>query len=131
VRDALQAGRPVVALESTVITHGLPWPHNLELARRMEATVRAQGACPATIAVLGGEVKVGLNAAELEYLGQAKNVMKVSRRDYPVVVAQKRMRMKAVAVVVVSHRQTRPHSRPHRTRSAPSHKTVRPNPTVR
>jgi pseudouridine-5'-phosphate glycosidase len=89
VSDALQSKRPIVALESTVITHGLPWPQNLELARRMEATVRAGGACPATIAILKGEIKVGLTDAELEYLAQAKGVMKVSRRDYPVAVAQK------------------------------------------
>jgi pseudouridine-5'-phosphate glycosidase len=89
VFDALQTRRPIVALESTVITHGLPWPQNLELARRMEATVRAGGACPATIAILKGEVKVGLSDAELEYLAQAKGVMKVSRRDYPVALAQK------------------------------------------
>jgi pseudouridine-5'-phosphate glycosidase len=89
VFDALQTRQPIVALESTVITHGLPWPQNLELARRMEATVRAGGACPATIAILKGEIKVGLSDAELEYLAQAKGVMKVSRRDYPVAVAQK------------------------------------------
>jgi len=89
VFDALQTRRPIVALESTVITHGLPWPQNLELARRMEATVRDGGACPATVAILKGEVRVGLSGAELEYLAQAKGVIKVSRRDYPVVVAQK------------------------------------------
>jgi pseudouridine-5'-phosphate glycosidase len=89
ISDALHSHQPIVALESTVITHGLPWPQNLELARRMEATVRAGGACPATIAILKGEVRVGLSDAELEYLAQAKGVMKVSRRDYPVAVAQK------------------------------------------
>lgn len=90
VRDALQSRRPLVALESTVITHGLPWPQNLELARTLEATVRAGGACPATVAVLQGEVKVGLSDAELEHLAQAQGVIKVSRRDYGVAVAQKR-----------------------------------------
>ncbi|MCC7359894.1 MAG: pseudouridine-5'-phosphate glycosidase [Anaerolineales bacterium] len=90
VRDALSARRPLVALESTVITHGLPWPQNLELARQLEATVRAGGACPATIAVLQGEVKVGLSDAELAHLAQAPGVIKVSRRDYGVAVAQKR-----------------------------------------
>jgi len=90
VREALQARRPIVALESTVITHGLPWPRNLEVAQRMEATVRAGGATPATIAVLKGEVKVGLTADELAHLAQAKGVMKVSRRDYAVAVAQRR-----------------------------------------
>jgi pseudouridine-5'-phosphate glycosidase len=90
VRDALLARRPIVALESTVITHGLPWPRNLELARLMEATVRAGGATPATIAVLKGEVRVGLTGEELEHLAQAQGVMKVSRRDCAVAVAQRR-----------------------------------------
>jgi pseudouridine-5'-phosphate glycosidase len=90
VRDALLGRRPLVALESTVITHGLPWPQNFEVARRMEAAVRAGGACPATIAVLKGDVKVGLGDQELEQLAQARGVMKVSRRDFPVAVAQKR-----------------------------------------
>ncbi len=89
VSAALKTNRPLVALESTVITHGLPWPQNLDLARRMEATVRAGGACPATIAILKGEVKIGLSDAELEHLARAKGVMKVSRRDYPLAVAQK------------------------------------------
>ena len=102
VRDALQTRRPIVALESTVITHGLPWPQNLELARRMEATVRAGGACPATIAILKGEVKIGLSDAELEYLAQAKGVVKVSRRDYPVVVAQKRDGATTVAGTLIA-----------------------------
>ena len=90
VHDALQARRPVVALESTVITHGLPWPQNLELARTLETSVRASGATPATIAVLKGDVRVGLTDAELEYLAQAAGVMKVSRRDFPVAVANRR-----------------------------------------
>ena len=102
VFDALQTRRPIVALESTVITHGLPWPQNLELARRMEATVRAGGACPATIAILKGEVKVGLSDAELEYLAQAKGVMKVSRRDYPVAVSQKRDGATTVAGTMIA-----------------------------
>ncbi len=90
VRDALQSRRPIVALESTVITHGLPWPQNLDLARSLETAVRAGGATPATIAVLKGEVRVGLTDAELETLAHASGVMKVSRRDYPVAVANKR-----------------------------------------
>ncbi len=90
VREALHTHRPIVALESTVITHGLPWPQNLELARTLEAMVRAGGASPATIAVLNGEVKVGLSELELEHLAHAQGVMKVSRRDYAVSVAQKR-----------------------------------------
>src|SRR5215831_1342178 len=102
VTEALQTHRRLVALESTVITHGLPWPQNLELARRMEDTVRAGGACPATIALLQGEVKVGLSEAELDYLAQAKDVMKVSRRDYPVALAQKRDGATTVAGTMIA-----------------------------
>ncbi len=102
VFDALQTRRPIVALESTVITHGLPWPHNLKLARRMEETVRAGGACPATIAILKGEVKVGLREDELEYLARAKGVMKVSRRDFPIAMAQKRDGATTVAGTMIA-----------------------------
>jgi pseudouridine-5'-phosphate glycosidase len=86
---AIAAGHPLVALESTVITHGLPRPHNLQLAQRMEALVRAGGATPATIAILNGQIKIGLTADELDYLANAEHVVKVSRRDFPVVVAKK------------------------------------------
>ena len=88
VRDALAAGRPVVALESTLITHGLPYPVNQEVASGMEKAVRDAGAVPATIAVLKGQITVGLAAEELAYLAQAKNVRKCSRRDFPIVLAQ-------------------------------------------
>ncbi len=81
VRAALDAGRPVVALESTIITHGMPWPQNLETARRVEAEVRTAGATPATIAVMGGRIHIGLTAPELETLAQATGVMKLSRAD--------------------------------------------------
>ncbi len=88
VQSALDTGRPVVALESTLITHGLPRPVNLEVARKLESVVRACGATPATIAILGGAIRVGLNIESLEYLAQASGVRKVSRRDLPIVVAQ-------------------------------------------
>lgn len=88
VRAALDAGQPVVALESTVIAHGLPYPANLETARQMEATVRTHGAIPATIAILQGQLQVGLAEPELEFLATAQGIRKVSRRDLPVVVAQ-------------------------------------------
>jgi pseudouridine-5'-phosphate glycosidase len=88
IQQALEEGRAVVALESTVIAHGLPYPTNLETARQMEATVRQHGAVPATIAVLDGQLRVGLTAAELEHLATARGVHKVSRRDLPVVVAR-------------------------------------------
>lgn len=90
VQAALDAGRPVVALESTVISHGLPWPENLELARGMEAEVRAGGAEPATIALLGGRIHIGLDDSALEHLAQASDIWKISRRDLPVAIAQKR-----------------------------------------
>ncbi len=86
---ALAAGRPVVALESTVIAHGLPRPRNLELARRMEAIVRDCGATPATVAILRGQVKVGLTDDELFYLANTDGVWKVSRRDFGAIAARK------------------------------------------
>lgn len=115
VRAALDAHRPVVALESTVIAHGLPWPENLDLARRMQARVRAGGATPATIAILQGEVKIGLTDAEIEHLARptlakdagrgihdAPGILKVSRRDYPVAVAQKRDGATTVAGTMIA-----------------------------
>jgi len=89
VQEALEAGRPVVALESTLISHGLPYPTNLGLAQGMEDIIREAGATPATIAVLKGRVHVGLTAMELERLAQPRSrqeVRKASRRDLPVVV---------------------------------------------
>ena len=89
VTAALAEGRPVVALESTVITHGLPWPTNLHAAQALEAAVRDGGATPATMAVLGGQLCVGLDSAELERLAQAsQGVRKVSRRDLALVQAR-------------------------------------------
>lgn len=88
IERALQTGQAVVALESTVIAHGLPYPTNLETARQMEALVRQHGAVPATIAVLDGQLRVGLSGDELEHLATTKGIRKVSRRDLPIVVAQ-------------------------------------------
>ncbi|MBZ4022488.1 pseudouridine-5-phosphate glycosidase [Rhodobacter sp. TJ_12] len=81
VRAALDAGRPVVALESTIITHGMPWPQNYETAQAVEAEVRAAGATPATIAVMGGQIHIGLSPQELEKLAQTPDAMKLSRAD--------------------------------------------------
>jgi len=89
VAEAQQSKRPVVALESTLITHGLPYPDNLATARSTEAAVRQVGAIPATIAILQGEITVGLDDAQLEYLATAKNVRKCSRRDLGLVLACK------------------------------------------
>lgn len=89
VGAALAAGRPVVALESTIISHGMPYPRNVETALRVEAEVRAAGAVPATIAVIAGRLKAGLTTAEIEALGRGGDaVAKVSRRDLPFVVAR-------------------------------------------
>ena len=89
VSGALHFERPIVALESTVIAHGLPYPKNIETARRMEQAVRAGGAVPATIGVFGGEIYAGLNDGQLELLAKSKDIHKLSRRDMPVVVAKK------------------------------------------
>ncbi|OLV15760.1 pseudouridine-5'-phosphate glycosidase [Deinococcus marmoris] len=87
VAAALKAGKPVVALESTIISHGMPYPQNVEMARGVEQIVRDNGATPATIAVLGGRLKVGLTPDELEKLATDKSVQKISTRDLPVTVA--------------------------------------------
>ena len=89
VAQAIAAGKPVVALESTIISHGMPYPQNVETALRVEQTVRDNGAVPATIAILGGRLKAGLSPKEIEYLGRAgQKVTKASRRDLPILVAQ-------------------------------------------
>lgn len=89
VADALKAGAPIVALESTIITHGMPYPANLEMARGVEALIRAEGAVPATIAVIDGALRVGLDEADLEALAQAKTVVKASGRDLAAVMVRK------------------------------------------
>lgn len=89
VAEALNDGQPIVALESTVIAQGLPYPHNLETALACEAAVREKGAVPATIAVFGGEFHVGLNREKIEQLATRKDIRKISRRDLPVAVANK------------------------------------------
>jgi len=104
VRAAVAAGRPVVALESTLIAHGLPWPVNLETARESEAEVRAGGAVPATIAVLDGVPTVGLSGAQLERLAQAADVCKAGRRDLAAAVALKQTAATTVsATMALAH----------------------------
>ena len=89
VAAALAEGRPVVALESTIISHGMPYPQNVETALRVEQTIREGGATPATIAVIGGRLKAGLTPDQIEYLGKKGRVVaKASRRDLPVLVAR-------------------------------------------
>ena len=89
VAQAVAQGKPVVALESTIISHGMPYPQNVETALQVERIIRENGAVPATIAVLGGRLKAGLTKEEIEYLGkQGQAVTKASRRDLSVLVAQ-------------------------------------------
>ena len=89
VAAALAAGKPVVALESTIISHGMPYPQNVETALAVEKIIRDNGAVPATIAIIGGKLKAGLNEAEIDYLGKTGTaVPKASRRDLPVLVAK-------------------------------------------
>jgi pseudouridylate synthase len=87
IADALSQGRAVVALESTIIAHGMPYPGNVVTARALEHIIRNEGALPATIAVLGGKLKVGLGEAELEHVAQSPNMAKASVRDLPVLIA--------------------------------------------
>ena len=89
VSDAFSDGSPVVALESTVIAHGLPYPQNIETAIKLEHIVRDNGAVPATIAVFGGEFCVGLSSEQIEQLATRKDIRKISRRDLPIAVANK------------------------------------------
>ncbi|XP_042268240.1 pseudouridine-5'-phosphate glycosidase isoform X3 [Thunnus maccoyii] len=88
VSQALAENRPVVALESTIITHGMPYPHNLSTAKEVEAIVRAEEATPATVGVIDGKIHVGLSSEELDHLARYKNSMKVSRRDLPYVISK-------------------------------------------
>lgn len=102
VEAARTAGTAIVALESTIITHGMPWPQNVETARQVEAEVRAHGATPATIAVLDGVLHIGLTDPQLEALGQAQNVMKVSRADLAVCMAMGRTGATTVAATMIA-----------------------------
>ena len=101
VAEAIRGGHPVVALESTLISHGLPWPLNLETAHSAEAAVRSAGAVPATIAILKGKPTVGLTSTELEDLAQQKQVVKASRRDLAAVVTQRRTAATTVAATMI------------------------------
>jgi pseudouridine-5'-phosphate glycosidase len=101
VRQAVEEGRGVVALESTIISHGMPYPRNVETAREVESVVREAGAIPATIAILDGVFHVGLGPDELERLGTDKNVMKASRRDVPIATALKLTAATTVATTMI------------------------------
>lgn len=103
VAEALKAGRPVVALESTIITHGMPWPQNLEMAQKVEDTIRQNGAVPATIAVMGGQIHVGLTTEALTALAQTPSdqAMKLSRADLAVCLANGRTGATTVAATMI------------------------------
>jgi pseudouridylate synthase len=104
VQAARSAQRPIVALESTIITHGMPYPQNVETARRVEAEVRTHGAVPATMAVLRGRIHVGLSDAELEALGQSQQVMKLSRADLAACVTSGHTGSTTVAATMICAR---------------------------
>jgi len=101
VKEALANGKGVVALESTIISHGMPYPQNVETALEVERIVRENGAVPATIAILSGKLKVGLSLEEIEVLGKSKDVTKVSRRDIPFIVAGKGNGATTVAATMI------------------------------
>jgi pseudouridine-5'-phosphate glycosidase len=102
VTEAKAQGRPIVALESTIISHGMPYPQNVETAREVETLIREEGAVPATIAIFDGRIHVGLTAKELEQLGTAKQVAKVSRRDLPHVLAAGTIGATTVAATMIA-----------------------------
>ncbi|MFZ6691205.1 pseudouridine-5'-phosphate glycosidase [Undibacterium sp. SXout20W] len=101
VSAARLSGKPIVALESTIISHGMPYPQNVQTAREVEQIIRQQGAVPATIAIIAGKIHIGLSDAELELLGQSKDAMKVSRRDLPYVLTSKKLGATTVAATMI------------------------------
>lgn len=102
VRDALASEKPVVALESTIITHGMPFPRNVETARQVEADIRAEDAVPATIAIMDGRIHIGLSDAELDRLAQADDVMKCSRADLTFALSTGRFGATTVAATMMA-----------------------------
>lgn len=101
VSNALKEGKPVVALESTILSHGMPYPENIEFAHKVEEVIRNKGAIPATIALINGKLKVGLNAEELELMCKAKDIGKVSRRDIAVYLATNKNGATTVATTML------------------------------
>ncbi|MFT4778197.1 MAG: pseudouridine-5'-phosphate glycosidase [Flavobacteriales bacterium] len=102
VRNALAEGKPVLALESTIIAHGMPYPKNMETALKVEKIVRDGGVIPATIAVMNGQIHIGLTNDELAHLAKAENVMKLSRRDLPFALAQNKLGATTVASTMIA-----------------------------
>lgn len=104
VADAINEGRPVVALESTIISHGMPYPQNVETARAVEQILRDGGAIPATIAVLDGKIRVGLDDEALERMGHGETIAKLSRRDLPIALATKQPGATTVSATMIGAR---------------------------
>jgi pseudouridine-5'-phosphate glycosidase len=102
VKEALGQDRPVVALESTLISHGLPYPENLETAQELEDIIRGYGVVPATIAIIQGKIKIGLMKRELEFIATSKEILKASRRDLAVVVARRLSAATTVAATMIA-----------------------------
>lgn len=101
VQEALENKKPIVALESTIISHGMPYPQNVQMAEKVEGIIRKEGAVPATIAIMDGVIKVGLEKADLEKLAKSPDVVKVSRRDLAAVIAQKKIGATTVAATMI------------------------------
>ncbi|NUH85533.1 pseudouridine-5'-phosphate glycosidase [Bacillus firmus] len=101
VLEAKKANKPVVALESTIISHGMPYPQNVQTAKEVEDIIRKNGAVPATIAILNGKIKIGLSDEELEFLAQSRDVEKTSRRDLPYLIAKKKNGATTVAATMI------------------------------
>ncbi len=101
VREALDSGKPIVALETTIISHGMPYPQNIEMARTVERIIREQGAVPATIGIMDGRVKIGLNEQELEAFATSNPVEKVSRRDFAYLLSSGKIGATTVAATMI------------------------------
>lgn len=101
IQQAIKEGKPVVALESTIISHGMPYPRNVETALRVEKTIRDHGAIPATIGIIEGDAIVGMTPEEIEQFGKRKGILKASRRDLPVVYAKKLWAATTVATTMI------------------------------
>ncbi|MDZ7795447.1 MAG: pseudouridine-5'-phosphate glycosidase [Spirochaetia bacterium] len=102
VANAFSRNQPLVALESTIISHGMPYPDNVATAAALEETIRREGAVPATIAIIDGRIKVGLSKEQIEFLGKAENIKKASRRDIPVILAEKSHAATTVAATMIA-----------------------------
>ncbi|MBR2577833.1 MAG: pseudouridine-5'-phosphate glycosidase [Erysipelotrichaceae bacterium] len=101
IKEALEKGTPVVALESTIISHGMPYPQNVEMAKECQRIIRSEGCVPATIAIMNGRIKVGLSDEELEIMAKTQGVLKVSRRDFAYTVSSKKLGATTVATTMM------------------------------